>query len=339
MGRVDARLRLSPAMADVRRAVREWAGELDASWGHYLVALSGGGDSLALAWALSKESPALHLPIGAVIVDHQLQEGSSQIAQRAAETATGWGLSPAIIKTVAVGNQGGPEEAARTARYEAFREAMKETGARGVILAHTKDDQAETVVLGMGRGSGPSALKGMATREGTYHRPLLRISRKTLRTALVDAGIEWWDDPHNEDDRYARVRVRNRVLPVWEEELGPGISDALSRTAMLFRQDSDALDGFAQTFVGNYVDALQPGERTVSVQALLEQPAAVHTRALRVMVIAVGGSPPSFAQMDQILTLLGSWRGQSAIDVSGATLERTEGRILVRSKRNSPPKG
>jgi tRNA(Ile)-lysidine synthase len=326
-------------MADVRRAVREWAGDLDTSPGHYLVALSGGGDSLALAWALSKEAPALHLPLGAVIVDHQLQEGSSEIAQRAAETVAQWGLSPAIIKRVSVGDQGGPEEAARAARYGAFREAMRETGARGVILAHTKDDQAETVVLGMGRGSGPSALKGMAAREGTYHRPLLRLSRKTLRTALVDAGIEWWDDPHNENERYARVRVRNRVLPVWEEELGPGISDALSRTASLFRQDSDALDSFAQVFVAEHVEASNPSERSVSVQALMEQPAAVHTRALRMMVIAVGGSAPSFAQMDQILTVLRNWRGQSALDLSGVTLERTEGRIMVRSKKNSPSKG
>ena len=326
-------------MADVRRTVREWAGELDASTGSFLVALSGGGDSLALAWALSHEAPGLHLPVGAVIVDHQLQAGSAERAKIAAELATRWGLSPVIIKTVTVGEAGGPEEAARSARYQAFSEALKETGARGVLLAHTKDDQAETVLLGLARGSGPSGLKGMPLRDGMVHRPLLELPRETLRQALRDAGVEWWEDPHNDDDRFTRSRVRTKVLPLLEQELGPGVADSLARTASLFRQDSEALDGLAQRFISERVQAETAGQRSVSVEDLLEQSAAVSSRVLRSMVMAVGGGPPSFTHMTQIQALLTQWRGQSAIDLSGATLERVEGRIVVKARTPKAVKG
>ena len=140
-------------MADVRRLVRQWAAENADSSTRYLVGVSGGGDSLALAWAIAQEAPGLGLAAGAVVVDHQLQEGSTQRSHDAAERLSGWGLGPVIIKQVEVGSSGGPEDAARTARYQAFSEAMKETGAGGILLSHTKDDQAETVLLGMARGS------------------------------------------------------------------------------------------------------------------------------------------------------------------------------------------
>ena len=196
-------------MADTRRAVREWAQSLDKpSEGLYLVALSGGGDSLALAWAAALELPKLGLQIGAVIVDHQLQTDSADVAARAARSAEGWGLSPVLTKVVKVGSGEGPEDAARQARYGAFSEALKETGAVGLLLAHTEDDQAETVVLGLARGSGPGSLKGMAKTDGPYHRPLLGVRREVLRSALTDAGEPWWEDPHNSDPRFLMTSRR-----------------------------------------------------------------------------------------------------------------------------------
>lgn len=326
-------------MADVRRTVREWAAEHADPSTRYLVAVSGGGDSLALAWALSHEAPALGLSAGAVIVDHQLQDGSNQRAHDVAGTVSGWGLAPVIIKQVEVGTAGGPEEAARSARYQAFSEAMKETGAGGILLAHTKDDQAETVLLGMTRGSGPSGLKGMPESDGAFHRPLLGISRDTLRQALSDAGVEWWEDPHNTDERFTRSRVRERVMPLLEEELGPGVADSLARTAALFRRDSEALDALAARECDAVVDATTPGVRTVKVSQLLDNDHAISSRMIRVMVMGVGGSPPTFAQMKQVETVLWRWKGQSSIDLSGATLERLEGLIVVRSAENRPAKG
>ena len=326
-------------MADVRRAVREWAVEHAQAPTRYLVALSGGGDSLALAWALSHEAPALGFSVGAVVVDHQLQEGSGERAQHAAEVASSWGLGPVIIKKVSVGVAGGPEEAARTVRYQAFFEAMKETGAGGILLAHTRDDQAETVLLGLTRGSGPSALKGMPEVEGFSHRPLLSLARSTLRQALTDAGVSWWDDPHNTDDRFTRSRVRQRVMPVLEEELGPGVAESLARTAALFRRDSEALDGFALSVFDEHVDASTPQVCSIEVTHLIEQNPAVASRVVRSMVICVGGGAPNFAQMQQVEGLLTRWKGQSAIDLSGASLERRDGLLVARSSEGKKPRG
>ncbi len=317
-------------MADVRRAVRDWASSGTAPAGSLLlVALSGGSDSLALAWAASLELPKLGLRVGAVIVDHQLQENSDQVASHAAEQATTLGLNPVVVKRVQVGRSGGPEDAARTARYQALTEALHETGAWGVVLAHTEDDQAETVLLGLARGSGPASLKGMAVTDGPYHRPLLAIPRATIRQALTDAGIEWWEDPHNTDSAYARVRVRQTVLPAVEEALGPGIAPALARTADLFRSDSDALDTLASGLYEQVIHTPSSDVIRVSVAELEGEPDALVSRVIRMMVGAIGATPPTYSQMRQILALVRSWRGQSAVAVAGASVVRIDHHIEV----------
>jgi tRNA(Ile)-lysidine synthase len=322
-------------MADVRRAAREWAGSLDAAPGPalYLVGLSGGGDSLALAWALSHEAGPLGLDIGAVIVDHGLQEGSSDIAQRAAREAEALGLQPVLIKSVTVEGTANLEDTARRARHRAFTEALRETGAHGVVLAHSLDDQAETVLLGLTRGSGPSGLKGMPSRDGILHRPFLGLSRATLRQALVDAGVTWWEDPHNTDERFTRVRVRHQVLPVLEREMGPGVAQALARTAELFRADSSALDDDATTWFDAHATPGSDGSWAVEVSDLEQVSVAVQTRALRMLVVRAGGDAPSYAHTAQMRRLLEHWKGQSAVDVSGASVERRDGRIVARASR------
>ena len=322
-------------MADVRRAAREWAGSLDASPGRvlYLVGLSGGGDSLALAWALSEEAPALGVEVGAVIVDHGLQPDSGDVARRAATEAEKLGLQPVLVKSVALDASSNVEENARIARYRAFTEALRETGAQGVVLAHSLDDQAETVLLGLTRGSGPSGLKGMAPQDGTVHRPFLGIERATLRQALEDAGVAWWEDPHNSDERFARVRVRHQVLPVLEQELGPGVAGALARTAELFRADSTALDAEASDWFDRHAVSAKDGSWSVPVDALEQASVALQTRALRMLVMRVGGGAPSYAQTTQLRRLWEQWKGQSAMDVSGASVERRDGQIVARASR------
>src|SRR5690606_16509861 len=258
-----SRPRLTPARADIRRAVRasladlaapraasadvENAGDsaVSASAGPetratvaetpafstrplVLVALSGGADSLALAAATAFEAPRAGIRAGAIVVDHGLQEGSDAVAARAAEQARTLGLEPVLVTRVEVGTAGGPEAAAREARYAAILAAVTETGASAALLAHTPDDQAETVLLGLARGSGGASLMGMDADAGTLRRPLLGIRRATTRQACLDEGLEPWHDPHNLDPTYARVRVRERVLPVLEAELGPGVADRKS---------------------------------------------------------------------------------------------------------------
>ena len=319
-------------MADVRRAAREWAGSLEAMPGRslFLVGLSGGGDSLALAWALSHEAGALGIEVGAVIVDHGLQPGSSDVAQRAAVEAEKLGLQPVLVKSVTVEGSSNLEDSARIARYRAFTEAMRETGAHGVVLAHSLDDQAETVLLGLTRGSGPSGLKGMPPRHGAFHRPFLGIQRATLRQALVDAGLEWWEDPHNTDERFTRVRVRQQVLPVLERELGPGVAQALARTAELFRSDSSALDEEATQWFAAHAHVEGEDHGSVAVAELEQVSVALRTRVLRMLVVRVGGGAPTYAHTEQMLRLLEHWKGQSAVDVSGASVERVDGRIVAR---------
>ena len=319
-------------MADVRRAAREWAGSLEAMPGRslFLVGLSGGGDSLALAWALSHEAQALGIEVGAVIVDHGLQSDSSDVAHRAAAEAEGLGLSPVVLKSVTVEGSSNLEDNARIARYRAFTEALRETGAHGVVLAHSLDDQAETVLLGLARGSGPSGLKGMPVRDGAFHRPFLGIQRTTLRQALTDAGLDWWEDPHNTDERFTRVRVRQQVMPVLEKELGPGVAQALARTAELFREDSSALDEQASQWFTEHAHSEGEGHASLEVADLEQTSMALQTRVLRMLVVRAGGSAPTYVHTQQMLRLLEHWRGQSALDVSGASVERVDGRIVAR---------
>ncbi|MDF5758909.1 tRNA lysidine(34) synthetase TilS [Spongiactinospora sp. TRM90649] len=336
-----------PAVADVRRAVRAALADLPAG-SLALVAASGGADSLALAAATGFEAPRAGLRAGLVTVDHGLQDGSAARAATVVELAAGLGLDPAEAIRVEVGRAGGPEAAARQARYAALEGAAKRLGAAAVLLGHTLDDQAETVLLGLARGSGVRSLSGMAARSGLYLRPLLGLSRSTTRAACAALDLTPWDDPHNEDARFTRVRVRGRVLPVLESELGPGIADALARTAVLCREDADALDAWAGSAYANArVDfacsdiaegpsaAREGGEGVaLAVSEVEGLPAAVRRRVLRRAAIEAG-SPPgtlSAAHVLEIDKLVAGWRGQRGIDLPGgvAAVRRCGTLILAR---------
>ena len=233
-----------PAVAEVRSSVRRCLAEF-AGDDLVLAACSGGADSLALAAALAHEAPRARLRAGAVTVDHGLQPGSADRAREVARVLAGLGLDPVERVTVQVprgAGQGGPEAAARDARYQALAEATQRTGATAVLLAHSRDDQAENVLLGLARGSGARSLAGMPARRGPYRRPLLDVSRATLRAACTALGLAPWDDPHNSDPAYARARVRHHALPALEAALGPGVAAALARTASQVRADAEALD-------------------------------------------------------------------------------------------------
>jgi len=311
------RPRLTPAIADIRRAVRA----LLPAEGLVLVGLSGGADSLALAAATAFEAGRVGIRAGAVIVDHNLQSGSADVAASAAETAHRLGLDPVLVLGVTVGADGtGPEAAARTQRYVAFNDALEQTGASGVLLGHTLDDQAETVLLGLARGSGPTSLRGMAVRTGPILRPLLGIRRATTRQFCVDAGLEPWTDPQNFDPQYTRVRVRETVLPMLEKELGPGVGVALARTATALREDSDALDQLARTALHSH---WANGQVTAAV--LAAQPAAVRQRVIRFGVEEECGVSLNRVQTLAVAALVTDWHGQGALSLPGIRVVRQEG--------------
>jgi tRNA(Ile)-lysidine synthase len=316
---MPSRPRLTPAIADVRRAVRA-ALPPD---GLVLVALSGGPDSLALAAATAFEARGR---AGAVIVDHGLQDASAAAAERAAEQARTLGLGPVRVVRVQVGVDGGPEAAARAARYEALDAVAGELGAAAVLLGHTLDDQAETVLLGLARGSGAASLQGMAPETGPYRRPLLGIRRQTTVQACADAGLEPWDDPHNADPGYTRVRVRQNVLPVLEAELGPGVAEALARTAEQLREDSDALDAFAEEVAEDLAEHAEAGI-SLPVAALVSNPPALRQRLIRLVVLSEFGVSLSRVQTLEVARLVTDWHGQEGVDLPGVRVVRREGRL------------
>ncbi len=347
---MTTRPRLTPAIANVRTAVRSAIVPLMTSFVEkrqgtepsvhdpatavlVLVALSGGPDSLALAAATAFETKRLVGAVaGAVVVDHGMQEGSAEVAERAAQQARDLGLDPVIVKRVEVGTAGGPEAAARTARYAALAEAAAETGAHRVLVGHTLDDQAETVLLGLGRGSGQGSIKGMAPESGIFLRPLLQLRRATTIQFCIDSGLEPWHDPQNDDERFARVRVRTTVLPMLERELGPGFAEALSRTAWLAREDTEALDGFALEQLEELAEHAEAGI-SLPVRALAANPPALRQRIIRMTVAAEFGVSLSRRHTLEVVRLVTDWSGQDALDLPGIKVERQGGLLIFSSIR------
>ena len=297
-----------------------------------LVALSGGADSLALAAALAFEAPKAGVRAGAVVVDHGLQSGSAAVAEQAAGQARDLGLEPVQVRRVNVseftgsthsgGGSGGPEAAAREARYAAIEQVRADTQAEIVLTAHTRDDQAEQVLLALARGSGTRALAGIPPARDHLRRPFLGIDRATTVGACHAQHLQPWIDPHNQDPTYTRVRVRERVIPVLSRELGPGISASLARSAELAREDADALDELAVDLLARTLEHTDERGFTLPVSALAEAPAALRQRVIRFAARDQLGSHLSREHTRAIAALITDWRGQGAIHVPSITVTR-----------------
>ena len=318
-GRPDA------ATAAVRLAVR---GVLaDAVPGELvLVACSGGADSLALAAAAVHESSAAGIRVGAVVVDHRLQAGSDAVAAAAAATLRVLGLDPVEVVPVQVEPTGeGVEAAARQARYAALDAAADRLGATTVLLGHTRDDQAEQVLLGLVRGAGARSLAGMPVARGRFRRPLLGVTRQQCRASLDARGLAWWDDPMNADPAYARVRARQALADL-ERDLGPGVAAALARTADHLRDDADLLDELADDAAA----ALGPGPWDAPALAAIARP--VRTRVWRRLLVAAGAPAGQLGtrHTDACDRLLTSWHGQGPVHAPGdLRVSRSGGRVSI----------
>ena len=302
---------LPPPVAAVRNAVRaSLAGLVPGDL--VLVACSGGQDSLALAAALAFVAPRAGLRAGAVTVDHGLQEGSAERAAELTLTLRGLGLDPVRTATVTVAGPGGLEAAARAARYAALEKTAADDGAAAVLLGHTLDDQAETVLLRLARGSGPRSLAGMPPRRGIFFRPLLGLRRSVTAQACAALGLSAWSDPHNADRRFARVRVRLDALPALEAALGPGVAEALVRTADQLRDDAEVLEKIAATERGR-------DDFPMSAASLAGLPGAVRSRVLRSAALEAGcpAGALTAAHVARIGELVTDWHGQRGVDLPG----------------------
>ena len=323
---------LDPAVAAVRLAVRRTLlGLPPAADGHVvLVATSGGADSLALLAATVFETRADRrspLPeewrVVGVTVDHGLQVGSAEQAQRVVTQMAEIGADETYSVAVTVTGDGqGPEAAAREARYAVLEQVADHVGATVVLLGHTLDDQAETVLLGLTRGSGGRSLAGMRRSYDRYARPLLDVRRAQTEAACRAEGIDFWVDPHNSDPRFLRARVRHDVLPVLERELGPGVAETLARTADSLRTDAEALDDLTD-------DALARPD-ALAVTTLGGLPAALRRRVLRRAAVRAGAIDAELTHghvlaLDELVT---AWRGQRWIDLPGHLRAlRTDGAV------------
>lgn len=320
---------------EVRRAVRP--ARAAAAGTRVVVALSGGADSLALLAAAVAEAPSAGVGVAAVVVDHGLQEGSDAVADRAADLAAELGAAPIAVVRVEVGTHGGPEAAARSARYAALGEAARAHGVDRVLLGHTLDDQVETVLMRLARGSGARSLGGMrpeSVRHGiTFVRPLLETSRATTEAACAELGLVPWVDPHNADPAFTRVRVRHQLLPVLAEVLGDGAVAALARSADLLRDDADALDDWA---VRVHVLAQRKDEPVgLDVEVLESLPAAVRRRVLRRAALDAGAPAGSLtaSHLQSVDSLLTDWKGQGAVALPGpVSAGRSYGRLTFRGR-------
>jgi tRNA(Ile)-lysidine synthase len=296
----------------VRNAVKDLLNRVDQD--KIAVAVSGGADSLALAAA----ARTLTEVVG-VIVDHGLQPGSAEVAATAADQLRQRDIEARIVK-VTVGRAGGMEAAARKARYAALREHGDL-----ILLGHTLDDQAETVLLGLGRGSGPRSIAGMRALDPPWGRPLLRIRRATTVEACRELGLEPWLDPHNLNPAFTRVRLRHEVIPLMEEVLQGGVASALGRTAEQLQEDLDALDALAATTR----QASEDGG-TLLVAALQEVPVAIRRRVLRRWLKDAGVAELTAGHLRSVDALVGEWRGQGGVWLPGGfEARRCHGRLCV----------
>ncbi len=312
-------------MVEIRSAVRSELSKC-AVGDVVIVACSGGADSLALSYAVAKEAKKLAIKVVGITVDHQLQSGSGTQAESLVQQFTSMGISISEIIPVTVEVTDGMEASARRVRYQALDRAADKYGARVIFLGHTRDDQAETVLLGLARGSGTRSLSGMAPVMGKYVRPLLGITRSQTLAACQESGLKAWQDPHNQDRQYLRVRLRLDALPSLEETIGPGVGAALARSAALLRDDADALDEWA----GREIQALNA--QSMDTAHLAGLPRGVRSRVIRLGIYAAG-APQGSVTADHVAaveSLVTSWHGQGEVSLPGGVkARRLSGRLSL----------
>jgi tRNA(Ile)-lysidine synthase len=326
---------LDPSVAAIRTAVRSTLSTVDSS---VMVACSGGTDSLALAAATAFVAPRLGLAFGLITVDHQLQPGSAEQAKSVAAWAAAAGFAPAVVETVEVDGAGGPEAAARDARYEALVRVARDHGTDAVLLGHTRDDQAETVLLALLRGAGPKGLAAMPARRDVCGvallRPLLDVSREQTAAACAALDLRPWHDPHNLDPAYGRVRVRG-LLAELSATLGPAVVANLARTAGLVAADNAALDAFASAALASAMT-----EDGLAVAPLIELAPALRTRVLRAWARSLGapGAALSHRHVGALDALVVAWRGQGPVHLpAGILVRRRHGMLCAQPPTTAQP--
>ena len=328
---MSVRKRLSPAQGLIRLAVRTSLTSNTKPGQKLLIAVSGGADSLALAAACEFEAKKLGLKIAAAVIDHSLQKGSDKVAAQTAKTLAALGFEEVVVKKIAVGKAGGPEAAARTARYTALETLRQKTKSNFVVLGHTASDQAETVLLGLVRGSGSKSLSGMSEKTGVLLRPLLGIERATTEAFCKDSGIKYWSDPQNKDEKFLRVMIRKHVLPFLEKQLGGSVAASLVRTSDQLREDNSYLESQADKSFKKYAKVSGSGI-SFDAKAIEKLPAAILNRVIKKALDGFG-SESSRTHVLAVSDLVLSWHGQKPLALPGVRVVRKGNTISFEPNR------
>ena len=328
---MSMRKRLSPSQGQLRLAVRQTLDAHTKPGQKLLVAVSGGADSLALAAACEFEAKKLGVKIAAAVIDHSLQNNSDKVAAQTAKTLAALGFEEVVVKKIAVGKAGGPEAAARTARYTALETLRQKTKSHFIVLGHTSSDQAETVLLGLVRGSGSKSLSGMSAKTGLLLRPLLGIERSTTEAFCKDSGIKYWSDPQNKDEKFLRVMIRKHVLPFLEKQLGGSVAASLVRTSDQLREDNTYLESQADKSFKKYAKVSGSGIG-FDAKALEKLPAAILNRVIKKALDSFG-SESSRTHVLAVSDLVLSWHGQKPLALPGVRVVRKGNTISFEPNR------
>lgn len=272
-----------------------------------MVAVSGGADSLALAVLAAETQRVTGIPFGAIVLDHRLQEVTALVAQLTGRICTTLGLAPVVIDDLDISERGeGLEAAARQARYDAFVRAAHSAEAAGILTAHTANDQAEQVLLGLARGSGLRSIAGI--RSQRHHtlkgyepvrigRPLLGLTRDDTEKICSWAGLAYFDDPMNLDQSVARIRVRENLLPAFVDAqtgLGTGVFAGLVRSAALAADDAEVLESLAEDTYQELAD--EQDDRTYFPLPQLQGLKPAILRRVMAMAVQRFGAPQPSAE-------------------------------------------
>ena len=328
---MSVRKRLSPSQGLIRLAVRNCLTSNTKPGQKLLIAVSGGADSLALAAACEFEAKKIGVKIAAAVIDHSLQKDSDKVAAQTAKTLVSLGFEEVVVKRITVGRAGGPEAAARTARYTALETLRQKTKSNFVVLGHTASDQAETVLLGLVRGSGSKSLSGMSEKTGFLLRPLLGIERATTEAFCKDSGIKFWSDPQNKDEKFLRVMIRKHVLPFLEKQLGGSVAASLVRTSDQLREDNTYLESQADKSFKKYAKVSGSGI-SFDAKAIEKLPAAILNRVIKKALDGFG-SESSRTHVLAVSELVLSWHGQKPLALPGVRVVRKGNTISFEQNR------
>lgn len=275
-----------------------------------VVAVSGGPDSMVLLHVLNQLKEELHLQLQVVHVNHMFRgEQARQEAQMVADYARTLGLPvrvfqedvPALIKQ----SKDSKQAVARTVRYRCIEQVANEVGAQRIATGHHADDQAETVLMHLLRGTGLTGLQGMLpVRQERYIRPLFEVTRQEIEQYCQEENLPFALDPSNASNVYTRNRIRNQVLPLLQC-INPGIVSTLNRLAKIAQAEGEYLERQTQALVKSMVSCVQPGVYQISVVDLLDTDIALQRRIMRWLLAELRGQSVNtdFDEVERILSL------------------------------------